>query len=162
MSHLPYHFVSITALIGRGHTSEGGPREILAKLTTTQIILFPLVGKLHTLNDFRPGSITKCACAVISTGRMPPNFTGIVDTNDFHCALGHFHEVLLRKTAEYQGVILEGMLHECRGCSLATGLKGIIKRLTHRREVKTFGPVFVDLSGPKVVESLESSSIFSL
>ena len=63
-------------------------------------------------------------------------------------------QILLRKTAEQQGIVLEGKLQECTGCSMAKGLRKGIKQSTHTRADKKLGRVFVDLSGPKVVESL--------
>ena len=77
-----------------------------------------------------------------------------IDINDYHCAAGHSHVVLLRKTAEQQGFVLEGKLLECRGCSIAKGFRKGIKQSTHTRADKKLGKVFVDLSGPKAVESL--------
>ena len=70
------------------------------------------------------------------------------------CIRDSSHEVLLRKTAEEQGIVLEGKLLECRGCSMAKGLRKGNKQSTHTRAGKKLGRVFVDLSGPMVVESL--------
>ena len=53
-----------------------------------------------------------------------------IDINDYHCAAGHSHEVLLRKTAEQQGIVLEGKLLERRGCSMAKILRKGIKNST--------------------------------
>ena len=62
------------------------------------------------------------AIAVIAPGLMPT--TSPVDINTYHCcAHGHIHEAMLRKTAEKTGVILEGTLHHCEGCSMAKGLR---------------------------------------
>ena len=52
---------------------------------------------------------------------QPPNKSA-VNINDFHCAAGNSHEVLLHKTAEQQGIVLEGELLEYKGCRLAKGL----------------------------------------
>ena len=51
------------------------------------------------------------------------------DINILHCTSGHTHEVLLKK--EQQGVNPSGELHECRGCSMARGLRKSIARSTH-------------------------------
>ena len=86
----------------------------------------------------------------------------MIDINDYYCAAGHSHEVLLRKTAEQQGIALEGNLLECRGCSMAKGLRKSIKQSTHTRAGKKLGRVFVDLSGPKVVSLSAGSGTLSL
>ena len=49
-------------------------------------------------------------CAVLAPGLLPNK--PAIDLNDFHCAAGHSHEVLLRETAKQQGVVLEGELLE--------------------------------------------------
>ena len=46
-----------------------------------------------------------------------------IDINNYHCAAGHSHEVLLRKTAEQQGIVLEVKVLEYRGCSMAKGFR---------------------------------------
>ncbi|CAB1096240.1 unnamed protein product [Ectocarpus sp. CCAP 1310/34] len=56
-----------------------------------------------------------------------------VDINDFHCAHGHSHEVLLRTTAKQQGTTLVGELRECLGCSTAKGLSKPIPDKTSTR-----------------------------
>ena len=55
----------------------------------------------------------------------------VVELNDYHCAAGHSHEVLLRKTAEQQGIILEGKMLVRKECSKAKGLRRSIKQSTH-------------------------------
>ena len=77
----------------------------------------------------------------------------MVNINDYHCATGNSHEALLRKTAEKQGKVLEGKLLECKGCSMAKGLRRGIKQSRHTRADKSPVGFSVDLSGPKVVES---------
>ena len=65
----------------------------------------------------------------------------VVNINDYHCAAGHFHEALLRKNAEQQGIVLERKLLECKGCSMAKGLRRGIKQSTHTRAGKKLGRV---------------------
>ena len=77
----------------------------------------------------------------------------VVNINDYHCATGHPHEALLRKTAEQQGIVLEGKLLDCKGCSIAKGLRQGIKQSAHTRADKKLGRAVVGLSGPKVVKS---------
>ena len=66
----------------------------------------------------------------------------MVNINDYHIATGHSHEALLHKTAEQQGIVLEGNLLECKGCSMAKGLRPGIKQSTHTRADKKLGRVF--------------------
>ncbi|CAB1114111.1 unnamed protein product [Ectocarpus sp. CCAP 1310/34] len=77
-----------------------------------------------------------------------------VDINDFHCAHGHSHEVLLRTTAKQQGTTLVGELRECLGCSTAKGLSKPIPNKTSTRADKKLQRVFVDLSGKARGQSL--------
>ena len=72
------------------------------------------------------------ACAVIAPGQAKAPTTP-TDMNTFHCTYGHSHEVLLKKTAEQQGVNLSGELYECRGCLMTKGLRKPIARSTHIR-----------------------------
>ena len=93
------------------------------------------------------------ACAVIAPGKVKtPNPT--TDINILHCTFGHAHEGLLKKTATQQGIAYSGELHECRGCSMAKGLRKPIARSTHTRADKRLQRVFVDLSGPMAVKSI--------
>ena len=68
------------------------------------------------------------ACAVITSGQAKGPTTP-TDINLFHCTYGHTHEALHKQTAMQQGVSLSGELHECRGCSMAKGLRKPIARL---------------------------------
>ena len=93
------------------------------------------------------------SCAVISPGQAKAPTTP-TDINTFRCTYGHTHEVLLKKTAEKQGVNLSGELHECRGCRMAKGLRKSIARSTHTLADKKLQRVFVDLSGKMAVPSV--------
>ena len=156
VAHVPdlrYHLFSLPTLVKNGHTLEGRPTGIVVKLKSERSIVFPFTGTLYSLYGYRVDCSTReNACAVLAPGQLPSKT--VVDINDYHCAAGHSHEVLLRKTAEKQGIVLEGKLLECRGCSMAKGLRKGIKQSTHTRADKKLGRVFVDLSGPKVVEPL--------
>ena len=68
------------------------------------------------------------ACTTIAPGKTKDPTTP-ADINILHCTFGHTHEVLLKK--EQQGVNPSGELHECRGCSMAKGLRKPIARSTH-------------------------------
>ena len=52
------------------------------------------------------------------------------------------------------GVTLEGKLHECKGCSMAKGIRMSIPSNTNSREDKRLSRVFVDLRGNKHVTSV--------
>ena len=92
------------------------------------------------------------ARAVLAPSKMSVN-NNQVDINLFHQSHGHLHEGLLRATAKQLGVTLVGKLHECKGCSIAKGLRKPIPTSTTTRAVKPFERVFMDVSGPKVTES---------
>ena len=113
--------------------------------------MFPLSATLYSLHGYRIDcSRRENACAVLAPGKLPKK--SAIDINDSHRAAGHSHEVLLRKTAEQQGVALERELLGCRGCDMDKGLRKRIKQPTHTRADKKLRRFFVDLSGSKVVE----------
>ena len=114
--------------------------------------MLSLTGNLYSLYGNRVNCSTRGdACAVLAPGKLPNK--PVVNINDYHCTAGYSHEALFCKTAKQQGVALQGKLLECKGCSMAKGLRRGIKQSTHTRAEKKLGKVFVDLSGPKVVES---------
>ena len=155
VAHVPdflYLILSLPTLVKNGHTFEGRPAEIVVKLNKSErSIVFPLTGKLCSLYGYRIECSTReDACAVLAPEKLPSK--PVVNLNDHHCAAGHSHEALLRKSAEQQGVVLEGKLLECKGYSMVKGLRRGIKPSTHTRAEKKLGRVFVELSGHKVVE----------
>ena len=102
--------------------------------------MFPLTGTLHSLYGYRVDCSTReNACAVLAPGQLPKK--PAVDMNDYHCAAGHSHELLLRNTVEQQGIILEGKLLECIGCSISKGLRKRVMQPTHPRADKKLGRV---------------------
>ena len=117
---------------------------------------FPLVGKLYRQYGYRPeaaGSMVDTACATIAPGKAKAPATS-ADINILHWTFGHTHEVLLKKPATQQGIAYSGELHEWRGVSMAKGLRKPIARPTHTRAAKKLQRVFVDLSGPRTVQSI--------
>ena len=155
VAHVPdlrYHLFSLPTLVKHGHTFEGRPAGIVVKLKSERSIVFPLTGNLYSLYGYRVDCSTRGdTCAVLAPGKLINK--PVVNINDYHCAAGHSHEELLRKTAEQQEVVLEGKLLECKGCSMAKGLRRGIKQFTHTRADKKLGRVFVYLSRPKAVKS---------
>ncbi|CAM9911506.1 unnamed protein product, partial [Sphacelaria rigidula] len=93
------------------------------------------------------------AQAVLAPGKMPVN-RNQVDMNLFHHSHGHLREGLLRETAKQLGVTLVGKLHECKGCSMAKGLRKHIPTSTTTRAAKPLERVFMDASSQKLVESV--------
>ena len=71
---------------------------------------------------------------LFAVGPTPSNHDTPVDINGFHVAHAHTHEGTLRKTAKQMGVTLEGKLHECKGCSMAKGIRMSILSKTNSRE----------------------------
>ena len=156
VAHVPdlrYHLFSLPTLVKNGHAFDKTPTGVSVRLKFLRSIVFPLSGTLFSLYGYRVDSSSReTACAVLAPGQPPNKFQ--ININDFHCASGHAHEVLLRKTAEQQGIVLEGELLECKGCSMAKGIRKGIKQSTHTRADTKLGRGFVDLGGPEVVETI--------
>ena len=110
VAHVPDHrylLFSLPTLVNNGHTFEGRPTGIVVKLMSQRSNVFPLTGTLYSLYGYRVDCSTReHACVVIAPGQLPKK--PAVDINDYHCAAGRSHKVLLRKTAEQQGIVLEG------------------------------------------------------
>ena len=77
-----------------------------------------------------------------------------MDINTFHTSPGHVHEKLLRSTAKQLGVILDGSLRGCEGCSVAKSVGKPIGRTTSTRADKVFVRLFVDICEERSVESI--------
>ncbi|CAN0422768.1 unnamed protein product, partial [Pylaiella littoralis] len=80
------------------------------------------------------------------------------------CSTAHTHELLLRKSAAQQGVVLEkgSKLLPCVGCSLAKGISAPIHKTTACRSDKKLGRVFVDLTGKQPVKSIGEAVFYNL
>ena len=159
VAHVPqlsYNLISLPSMTQKGHTYTGDKDGVTLKLKGGETVFFPLVGKLCRQYGYRPeaaGSMVDTACATIAPGEAKAPTTP-TDINILHCTFGHTHEILLKKTATQQGIAYSGELHECRGCSMAKGLRKSIARSTHTRADKKLHRVFVDLSGPMAVQSI--------
>ena len=79
----------------------------------------------------------------------------VVDINVFHCVHGYASEFLLRETSKSLGVELLGGLRPCTGCSVANEYRKPIANSTKSRATQKLGRVFVDLSGPKGIHSIQ-------
>ena len=134
VAHVPqlsHNLISLPLMTLKGHTYMGDKGGVTLKLKGGETVFFPLVGKLCRQYGFRPeaaGSMVDSACTTIAPGKTKTPTTP-TDINILHCTSGHTHEVLLKK--EQQGVNPSGELHECRGCSMARGLRKSIARSTH-------------------------------
>ena len=134
VAHVPqlsHNLISLPSMTLKGHTYTGDKGGVTLKLKGGETVFFPLVGKLCRQYGFRPeaaGSMVDSACTTIAPGKTKTPTTP-TDINILHCTFGHTHEVLLKK--EQQGVNPSGELHECRGCSMARGLRKSIARSTH-------------------------------
>ena len=134
VAHVPqlsHNLISLPSMTLKGHTYTGDKDGVTLKLKGGETVFFPLVGKLCRQYGLRPeaaGSTVDSACATIALGKTKAPTTP-TDINILHCTFGHTHEVLLKK--EQQGVNSSGELHECRGCSMARGLRKSIARSTH-------------------------------
>ena len=147
VAHVPdlrHHLSFLPTFVKNGRTFEGCPTGVVVKLKSERSIVLALGGTLYSLHGYRIDcSSRENACAVLAPGQLPKE--PAIDINDYHCAAGHSHAVLLRKTAEHHWIVLAGKLLECRGCSMAKGLRKCIKQSTHTRADKKLGGAFVDL-----------------
>ena len=104
---------------------------------------------------YRPNALVdETANATIAPGPIPQNHDTPTDINGFHVAHAHTHEGALRRTAKQMGITLVGKMHECKGCSLAKGIRMTIPSKTSNRAVERLSRVFVDLGGKKYVKSI--------
>ena len=159
VAHVPqlsYNLISLPSMAQKGHTYTGDKDGVTLELKGGKTVFFPLVGKLCRQYGYRPkaaNNMVDSACAVIAPGKVKAPIP-TTDINILHCTFGHAHEGLLKKTATQQGIAYSGELHECRGCSMAKGLRKPIARSTQTRADKRLQRVFVDLSGPMAVKSI--------
>ena len=159
VAHVPqlsYNLISLPFMTQKGHTYTGDKDGVTLKLKGGETVFSLLVGKLCRQYGYRleaAGSLVDTACATIAPGKAKAPTTP-TDINILHCTFGHTHEVLLKKTATQQGIAYSGEPYECRGCSMAKGLRKPIARSTHTRADKKLQRVFVDLSGLMAVQSI--------
>ena len=161
VAHVPslsYHLLSLRAAADNWHTYTGNKNGVTVKFKTGETLFFLSIGRLNFLYEYHPGALNdENANAVIAPGPEPSNRGTPVDINAFHGAHANAHEGALRKTAKQMGVTLKGELHECKGCSMAKGIRMQIPSKTHGRAVKRLFRVFVDLGGKKHVASMGGS-----
>ena len=109
----------------------------------------------NTHTTYRPGMfVDETPNVTFAPGLTPSNRDTPVDINDFHVAHAHAHAGALRKTSKQMGVTLEGKLHECKGCSMAKGVRMSIPSKTHSRENKIPSHVYVGIGGNNHVTSM--------
>ena len=60
------------------------------------------------------------ALATIASEKIPSVLP--VNMNKFHASHEHEHDILLRFTAKQLGVVIEGTMRECEGCSVFKSL----------------------------------------
>ena len=129
---LGYNLLSSKRMADRGHKYVGEKKEVISHLKIGKTLSGPSVGKLNYLLGFRhsPHS-SKFALATIAPGEI--SSVSPVNANMFHTSYGYVYDKLLRSTAKQLGVVLEGSLRECKGCSAAKGLGKPIGRITATR-----------------------------
>ena len=75
-------------------------------------------------HTYWPGMLVhKTAYATVAPKFTPSIRDILVDINDFHVAHAYSHKVATRKATKQMGVTLEGELHECKGGSMAKGIR---------------------------------------
>ena len=148
-AHVPLlgsNLLSFTKMADRGHKYVGEKKGVALHLKNGKTLFGPSVGKLNYFSGFRrPLDSSNFALATIAPRKIPSVLP--VDINTFYTSHGHVHEKLLRSTAKQLGVVLEGSLRECEGCSVAKGLGKPIGRTTSTRADRVFGRLFVDICG---------------
>lgn len=150
---LHYNLFSLVRVAGANHKHVGESSGISFFLRTGEVLNLPSTGQLNYLYGTRNSTErcpTEIANAVVAPGSAPLKHATPININDVQCVF----EVNLRNTAAQMGVTLKGELHGCKGCSIHKGARKPIKRSTSSRADRKLGRVFVDLSGPKPVESL--------
>ena len=157
VAHAPLlscNLVSLTSLAQESHPSTVEESGVTLKLKGGGAVQFSLIGNLCRQYGYRPeatGRMVNTAVIVPGQAKAPTTPT---DINLFHCTCGHTHEALLKQMAKQQEVSLNGELHDCRGCSMAKGLRKPIARSTDTRADKKHERVFVDLSGKMAIPSI--------
>ena len=98
------------------------------------------MGKLFLVIIFR-GSDILLTRVILRLQRLRGKIPSVssVGIKKFHTSHGHVHKKLLRSTAKHLGVVLEGSLRECEGCSVAKDLGKPIGRTTSTSAEKVFG-----------------------
>ena len=138
VAHTPLlssNLISLPSLALKGHTYAGNKDGVALKLKGGETVHFSLIAKLCRQFGYRPEAKSRVVdtdCAAIFLGQVKAPTTP-TDINTPHCTYGHTHELLLEKKADQQEVNLSEELHECRGCSMAKGLRKPIARSTHTR-----------------------------
>ena len=164
VAHFPllgYNLLSLKKMADRGHKHVGEKKVVLLHLKNEKTLFGSSVGKPNYFSGFqRLLDSISFGLATIAPGKILS--VSPVDINTFHTSHGHVHEKLLRSTARQVGVVLEGSLRECEGCSVAKGLGKPIGRKTSTRTDKVFGRLFIDICGTKSVESIEGKRYFLL
>ena len=149
VAHVPclsYRLFSLRVAANKGHIYTGTGDGVVVDFITGEKLFFPSVGRLNFLCAYHPNALVdETANATIAPGPMPNNRDTPTNINDFHVAHAHAHEGALRKTAKQIGVTLVGKTHECRGCSLAKGIRMrmSIPSKTSNRAVKRDFSVFL-------------------
>ena len=154
VAHVPllaYDLLSLKRMADRCHKYVGEKKGVTLHLKNGNTLLCPSVGKLQYLSRFRrPLDSSNFVLATIAPGKIPS--VPHVEINTFNTSLGHVHDKLLRSTAKQLGVVLEGFLRVCEGCSVAKVFGKPIGRTTSTRADKALGRLFVDICRQKFVE----------
>ena len=136
VAHVPdlrYHLFSLPTLVKNGHTFEGRPTRVVVKLSKSVRSCLRSVVPLTVFTATGLTPVVGERPVLYSPRGNCPTSKGAIDINDFPCAARHPHEVLPRKTAEQQRIVLEGELLECTAWPMTEGLRKSIEQSTHTR-----------------------------
>ena len=146
VAHVPslsYHQVFLRVAVDSGRTYTGNKNGVTVEFKTGETVFFPSVGRLNFLYAYCPVAlIDENTNAVIAPRPEPSNRGTPADINAFHAAHAHAYEGALRKTAKQMGVTFKGELRECKGCSMAKGIRMPIPSKTQGRAAKILFRVF--------------------
>ena len=113
-----YNLLSLKKMADRGHKHVGEKKGVTLHLKNGKTLFGPSEGRLNYLSGFRrPLGSSSFTLATIAPEKIPS--VSPVGINTFHTSHGHVHEKLLRSKAKQLGVVIEGSLRECEGCSVA-------------------------------------------
>ena len=111
---------------------------------------FPWCESSCVITATRSPPVPSVVAAVIAP--QPPRTT--IDINDLHVSYAYGHGFSLVETARQLGITLAKELFPCSGCSMAKWRRLPIPKITFSRSTRPLQRVFVDLSGPRPVQSI--------
>ena len=157
VAHVPrlsYYIFSLSIAADKWHKYTDTSGGLMVDFITGEKVFFPSVGRFNFLYAYRPNALVdETANVAMPPGLIPNNRNIPSDIDDFHVVYNHAQEGALRKTVKQIGVTFVGKMHECKGCSRATGIRISISSKTCNLALeRRFNVLLVDLGGKKGVK----------